>query len=159
MPTVKFGGGKLMVWGCFSGMGTGSIQRVEGIMNQESYRNVLLNAMLHSAHKLFGVSDFWFQQDNAPCHKAASITTFLRQKKIRVIEWPPQSPDFNPIENLWQVMKRKVDAAKPQNVNALWDTIQDVWNSISQREIDSLLSSMPERIKLAIKARGGVTRF
>ena len=100
-----------------------------------------------------------FQQDNAPCHKAASVDAYLRRAHVVTMEWPPQSPDFNPIENLWVILKRKVAAERPGNLNSLWEVLQRAWESISQQQIASLVGFMPERMKLAVAAKGGATRF
>lgn len=158
-PTVKFGGGKLMVWGCFSAGGVGELRRVEGSMTQHSYKVILEDAMTTSADKLFDMGNYYFQQDNAPCHKAKSVMDFLAQKKFQVLDWPPQSPDFNPIENLWGLLKRKVAKARPTNINQLWVKIQAAWQQILPEEITRLIQSMPHRMKTAISAKGGSTRY
>ena len=144
-----------MVWGCFSAAGVGELRRVEGTMSQHSYREMLEEAMLPSAERLFGRGDYIFQQDNAPCHKAKFIMDFLGQKKISVLDWLPQSPDFNPIENLGDLLKQKVAKTRPGNLDQLWERIKEAWGQISQEEINRLINSMPERMKLAISAREG----
>lgn len=161
-PTVKFGGGKLMVWGCFSGRGMGTLHRIEGTMNQNSYQEVLRTSLLPSIDKLYGPNDTGeclFQQDNAPCHKAASVLAFLQRRNISTMQWPPQSPDFNPIENLWNILKKEVSLKKPENINSLWEVIHKAWNNVSEQQIAALVGSMPERMKLAISAKGGATRY
>ena len=159
VPSVKFGGGKLMIWGCFSGTGLGEICRVEGTVDQKKYQAILQETMLPSANRLFGREKFVFQHDNAPCHAARSVADFLHQKKISVMKWPPQSPDLNPIENLWSILKRKVGLTKPSSLPELWENLRQSWQQISQAEIDKLIASMPQRIKLVIKAKGGATRY
>lgn len=159
VPTVKFGGGKLMVWGCFSRAGVGELRRVDGTINQHSYKAMMAEAMMPSGERLFGGEEYIFQQDNAPCHKAKSVMDFFRQKKINVMDWPPQSPDFNPIENLWGILKRKVGLSKPSNLDELWNRLQELWLDIGQEEIRRLIESMPNRMRLAIKAKGKSTRY
>lgn len=158
-PTMKFGGGKVMVWGCFSAGGVGELRRVEGSMTQHSYKLILDDAMIPSADRLFGAENYIFQQDNAPCHKAKSVTAYLDQKKLQVLDWPAQSPDFNPIENLWGLVKHKVSKTRPTNLNQLWVKIQEAWQQVTPEEITRLIQSMPQRMKTAISARGGSTRY
>ena len=57
-----------------------------------------------------------FQHDNALCHAARAVRRYLADKGVEVLDWPGNSPDLNPIENLWQVLKRKVRAKCPKNM-------------------------------------------
>src|SRR4029434_9626483 len=60
--------------------------------------------------------EWFFQQDNAPCHTARSVKVWMKDHQIRTLSsWPAQSPDLNPIENLWNVIQRKMDGHKPSN--------------------------------------------
>ncbi len=70
----------------------------------------------------------YFQQDNAPCHKAQIISDWFREhdKEFTLLKWPPQSPDFNPIEHLWDVVEREIRIIDVQltNLQQLCDAIQ-----------------------------------
>ncbi|MDG2595057.1 transposase, partial [Vibrio parahaemolyticus] len=85
---------------------------------------------------LYPSSDGYFQQDNAPCHKAQIISScFLEHdNEFTVLQWPPQSPDLSPIEHLWDVVERKILImdVQPTNLQQLCDVIMSVWTEISE---------------------------
>ncbi len=98
-PTVKGGGGLVMVWTCFCQSGSGPIHRINGIMDAQVYRNILTNVLLpHSEDNL--PLNWMFQQDNDPKHTSRLVRQWFDDNQINVIDWPLQSPDLNPIENL-----------------------------------------------------------
>ena len=70
------------------------------------------------------------------------------------MSWPSMSPDLNPIENLWAIMKHKIEKMNPDNINDMIKGINNVWNGISVELRESLVESMPTRIKLCLKAKG-----
>ena len=85
-------------------------------MNQATHKVILEEKLLPSALTMFPNSeDCFFQQDNAPWHTARSIKVWMKDHQIKTLSWPAQSPDLNPIENLCNVMKRKMDGHKPSN--------------------------------------------
>ena len=89
-----------MIWGCFSAAGNGKFVRIEGTMNGAKYRQILDENLLQRAKDLRLWQRFMFQQDNNPKHTAKTLE-WLQNKNMKVLEWPSQRADLNPIENLW----------------------------------------------------------
>ena len=100
-------------------------------------------------------------ENNARPHMARGTQSYLQQKNIPKILWPTQSPDLNPIENLWLRMKREIEKTRNtfRSAAEVMETIRNVWDSISVEEINGLYKSLPERLKEVIKMRGHRTKY
>lgn len=158
VKTVKHGGAKIMVWGCFSYNGVGPIYRIPGIMDQHEYIRILNEVMLPHAEEEMPLK--WvFQQDNDPKHTSKRAKTWFKERKIEVMEWPAQSPDLNPIENLWADVKYAVSEAKPKNADELWTVVQTSWAAIPISRCQKLVDSMPKRCAAVIKNKSYATKY
>ena len=103
IPTVKYGGGSVMFWGCFNSRGPGTLVRIDGIMNSTKYQAILAENLVPSARRL-GLGRRWtFQQGNDPKHTSRPQKWFC-DNKFNILQW-----DRNPIENLWAELKSSVD--------------------------------------------------
>lgn len=158
VPTVKHGGGSVLVWGCFSSSGVGPLIQIQGTLDQVQYRSILEDSMLPHARET--MPQGWiFQQDNDPKHTAKTVKAWFRRHRVRVLEWPSQSPDLNPIEHLWDELGRRANAQKCTNLRDLFGLLQREWAAIPQHVIDTLIDSMPRRCASVIKAKGFSTKY
>ena len=73
--------------------------------------------------------------------------------------WPPQSPDLNPIEQVWDLLDSKIDKTKKTSVKEFWKEMDKAWNSITKEELRKHINTMPDRCKAVIAAKGGHTRY
>ncbi len=85
----------IMLWGCISFQGVGSLHRIRGRLNSEDYQQILGDVMLPDARRLVG-EDFILQQDNPTIHTSRSTKQWLRDNEVTVLDWPAKSPDANP---------------------------------------------------------------
>lgn len=148
--------------GCMAKASVGCLQVLEGTINAEKYIKDILNSkLLQSASDIFGEgASFIFQQDGAPCHTAKKCVGWFRENKVELMDWPGNSPDLNPIENLWARLKRAVAVQRPSNKRQLTEAVINSWfHVITEADLQQLVESMPMRCKAVIKAKGYPTRY
>ena len=98
-------------------------------------------------------------QDNAPCHTTSTVKQFFEEQYLIVMKWPAQSPDLNPIENLWKIIGETVMARKPTNVADLWQKLQEEWNKITPEQCAKLVASCGQRCAQVIQNKGIFTSY
>ena len=98
----------------FFSQGTTSLVRLQTRLNAQIYKNIVQDHLVPII-KNSGFDRATFTQDNAPCHKAKVVMSYLCEQDFEIMDWPPQSPDLNPIENLWKTLGVKVMERSPSN--------------------------------------------
>jgi hypothetical protein len=161
-PTVKHGGGSIMVWGCMTWQGVGYLCRIDGGLDAELYKNILEDELMATLD-WYGLEkeSIFFQHDNDPKHTAITTKKWLEDNGINVLMWPAQSPDLNPIEHLWNEVDRRLRnyPRKPSSKDELWELIQEIWNGIETEFCQKLISSMVQRLVDVRRAKGGYTAW
>ncbi len=149
----------VMIWGAMSSAGVGPLCFLKTNVTSPVYQEILEHFMLPSADQLFKYTDFIFQRDLAPAHTAKSTKSWLNDHGVGVLDWPANSPDLNPTENLWGIVKRKMRNKRPTNADELKATVKETWASIPPQQCHKLITSMPRRIEAVIKAKGAPTKY
>lgn len=157
--TIKHGGGSVLVWGCFAASGVGSLVFIEGIMTADSYIEILRQNLHSSAEKLNIRKTFKYYQDNDPKHKAHKTREWLLYNCPRVLQTPPQSPDLNPIENLWDYLDRAIRTTPITSRAHLKQRLQEEWDRIPVSYLQKLVASEPQRLRAVIQAKGLHTKY
>jgi transposase len=148
-----------MFWGCFSKREMGPLVPVEGIITAKKYKELMEKYLL----PIFKKSNYQliFMQDNAPIHKAKLVTDFLAHHGIPTLEWPAQSPDLNPIENMWAVLKARRARQKltPKTRKDLIEQMSELWSTIEENFRENLSNSIPKRLSEVITNKGKATSY
>jgi len=170
--TVKHGGGKIQVWGAFHANGVGPLKRISQTMDGKIYHGILVAHAVPKMRELIAQSPkgtkWTFQHDNDPKHTAKKNRRYLDSKvigelkqKMDIMEWPSQSPDLNPIENLWRFLKSRLGnrLPRPSSLEQLWQYVKEEWEKLPLVYLRRLARGMPRRVKAVLEAHGNSTKY
>lgn len=180
--TIKSGKISIMVWACFTGEKVGPlIVCNSGNINADRYIEILENGVITFIEELLTPADgsdsiavatpdsILFMHDNAPCHTAKKVEKFLKQRRVPTMKWPAQSPDLNPIENLWVMFKDAFHArlihegikpsTRPEVMRRCEELLKEVWRDQGMTLIMKLINSMRARCEAVIAAKGWHTKY
>lgn len=128
-------------------------------MNGAMYRKILGDNLLASARTLRMGRGWVFQNDNDPKHTAKVTKEGLHKKHSKVMEWPSQSPDLNPIENLWRELKLRVSKCHPQNLQDLEMICREEWMKMTPDVCANLVSNYKKHLTAVLTNKGFATKY
>jgi len=152
----------IMIWSVINYKGTGRLYIVDGTMRQQQYLSVLETRFLPQVKEWFPNSEFILMHDSAPCHEAKSVSEWLKKSKIHVLDWPGNSPDMNPVENVWEALKKEISKDHIiTNKKNLIEQLIKAWNSVTeiQQIVKNCIHSMPRGVPALIKVKGGFKKY
>ena len=121
--TVKHGGGNVIVYGAFAASGVGPLHKIDGKMNGLAFKNILVNHTVPFGNAKLP-PEWIHQMDNDPKHRCRLVQEWMANNQVRQLQWPSQSPDLNPIENLWNELGKAVGRHWHRNAQHLFQDLQ-----------------------------------
>ena len=151
-----------MLWGCIAFGKLGPLIQVDTKLNSRNYISGILEPFLPFWRRFArGKRDSYYMQDNAPCHKGKVVTEWLGKKKIKVLDWPPQSLDLNPIEYVWDVLLKRVRKRRnqPNSLKQLSLALKEEWHKLPVETINQLIASLHRRLSEVKSQKGMATKY
>jgi transposase len=144
---------KTLFWGAISMKNRTPLVAESSTITSVRYQDMLVKHFLPFSRRT-RTRSYFLQQDNAPAHVSKITKAFFKDSKIKTFDWPANSPDLNPIENLWSILKLRVFARKPKDKNDLMKIAKEEWTSISPQVVQNVIQSMPKRIRQVLDRKG-----
>ena len=145
---------RVSLWGCFCARGVGQAEIFVGEFNAKRYVDILQHNLLQTALHFYPQEHWWFQQDNAPQHKADISRRWFHNHGVDLLDFPPYSPDLNPIENLWGILKGRIEKRLARTTDEIERVLKEEWEALDKDLLTSLAHSMPTRCAAVIANHG-----
>jgi len=159
LPAFKHGDGSLMFWGCISWKGQGTLKLIKGRIKGSTYNTLLTEAIPETFEDL-DIRSAWLLEDNATPHGTKDvINTKANLKLKKLLDYPANSPDLNPLESLWSYWKTKVKNREPSSLEELEVYAYEEWEKIPLDLIRNYIKSMPNRLSAIIANEGQHTKY
>ena len=151
----SFGKRGVMVHMAFSRDGLVIATRIHGILDGERYAQIIQHHVLPVVQLEYG-PNFVFQQDNAPIHVSKQAKKMFQRNQVNLMEWPPLSPDLNPIENLFGILSRMIYEGGHQyhSEEKLWKAIKQAGSKVPSETLQTLVWSVPGWVTQMLEAGG-----
>ena len=160
VPTFKSGRTSLMIWGAFAGGQKSQLVFMPKTQRSaKDFVEVVYDGEL--IHFLSRLPKGVLMEDGAPVHRSKTCEEWRQTHQLEKLNWPANSPDLNPIENVWRMLKDVVQHGKecPRNLEVMKVVLEKEWNLVSGTKLLQLCHSMPSRLQAVIDANGGHTRW
>uniref|UniRef100_A0A3Q3JTD4 Transposase Tc1-like domain-containing protein n=1 Tax=Monopterus albus TaxID=43700 RepID=A0A3Q3JTD4_MONAL len=156
-------GDSVMIWAMFCWETLGPVIHVDITLTRTTYLNIVADQVHPFMAKVFPDGSGFFQQDDAPCYTAKSVQEWFEEhdSEFKVLTWPPNSPDLNPVEHLWDVLEKQIQdmEASPHSLQDLKDLLMTSWCQIPEDTFRGLVESMPQRVRAVLAEQGGPTQY
>ncbi|KAJ8254683.1 hypothetical protein GJAV_G00196010 [Gymnothorax javanicus] len=160
---IPAGGEKVTLWAMFCWESLGPIVHLEASLTPDAYLNIVADQVHPFMATVFPDGDGFFQQDGGPCCTAQSVQEWFEEHdaEFKLLPWPPNSPDLNPLVNLWGLLEQQVRSAAtpPGSLEDLKELLLASWDQIPQDTFRGLIESLALRVKAVLAAQGGPTAY
>ena len=149
------------MYACIGGGSRSAIKIFDDNLTAALHINILQYTMLPAAQRVFKRRRWCYLQDRDPKHTARATVAWLDEHvpEHLVDSWPANSPDLNPIENIWAELRCNVARRNPRSREELERAVTSSWREIAQPPIDNAMNSMPRRLRAVLAAKGGPTKY